>query len=544
MSQNCRPHANELGLKVSYMIIKFRNIFVVLFVIIILGISYDTCVFAGTTITAADRSNGYVDETTSSGEITPGTISWMAGSSTDFGQSYKMQYPTSNSSDVLVKCIYPGNFWIDRNSGGAWIDGYKTNLGYGTEPPAKAYTITKTITAGELGFDKIIGWTLARDVGAAPYSKKNKQLSCTGTAYGYTRTYYQSSNPTGQWDFWWNGWTGHTGQQAGGGWYGKDGNFEEHIVISADGKSATITNKFTISSKGYNNYPLAPSTLATTIGNEWTLRFGSGKTPGNTPPSSKVVSDLVEHRLYAIGEYIYFFGAMNPPVAVKQPMQARHMKFVAELKEIDDSSLNSKNFLIDSDGIGTNPNKPLIIKAGYGIPIVAEIQEFLYNYRNDCCCNRTAYRNFDMSAKFTVTTTFGNDYWKNQKYAVTGIDTMQTFRPWEVRLEDNVWKDNEKMRAALVHQTNKYPLEKRKIYTNPAQPNGLYIITVTAVTSTTWQENVAVFHRPCNCKKDPTCCHGHKTEWQPRNETYTDVVNLYVYIKGSMFDDDQGVITQ
>lgn len=238
-------------------------------------------------------------------------------------------------------------------------------------------------------------------------------------------------------------------------------------------------------------------------------------------------------------------------VPVQPIKKEQNMILKAALKEFDDNSLNNNVFLITNPQsyAGYSIDNPLVIKAGYGIPITAEIQGFNYNYRNDCCCHRTRYRNFRMDPTITVEIDELDEFWKDGVHSVEGIDTLDLLWPWEQRYGDLFWKQNEYVHGGLKHQVNSdginiYPLGKRMIYTSPVQKDGIFKITIKAVTNVSFEEYLAVEHHPCDCEEDPTCCHGHDSEWISQNETYTDTVDLYVQIMGSMYDDDQQLISR
>ena len=245
-----------------------------------------------------------------------------------------------------------------------------------------------------------------------------------------------------------------------------------------------------------------------------------------------------------------------PPII--PPTNKSHMTLVAELKEFADNDIsNKKNHLVNSKGIGTDPNDPLVIKAGYGIPITAELLEFNYISHTICCCTKSKYypNTFKIDGiKTTVTTTFDDDdFWKKGSSSIwnwpgDGSGKKQTtFFPWENK------KGIDKARMVLPHvDKNNYPLEKRKIYTKPNQADDLYQIQLDVKTDVSFDERYpddGCDDCCCCCCNGPDakcgchcCCKGTHTE--RTNYTCNDSVTLWVRIQGSMFDDDQSVITQ
>lgn len=238
-------------------------------------------------------------------------------------------------------------------------------------------------------------------------------------------------------------------------------------------------------------------------------------------------------------------GSLPPP---PPSPTGSHMDLIASLEELPDPStpgdLNQNPWLDPNNVVGSALFNRLIIKAGYGIPIRAELRKFIHDPWVGPCGRRSRYTDFNIN-DVTITINSApyegrelNDYWKNP----SSITTLQRF------LLGIEGVGNERVRTVLIENST-YPLKKRKFYTIPTQQDGIYQINVTAETTTTWLEtNIHdgcewVTHTRSDGSSYSHWHHSTREEWHS-SETYTDVKPLYIEINGSMFDDDQTIITR
>lgn len=226
------------------------------------------------------------------------------------------------------------------------------------------------------------------------------------------------------------------------------------------------------------------------------------------------------------------------PVETVLASKDSHMKLVASLEEFNEQELSKKEFLIDPNDYVGDEETPLKIKSGYGIPVTAEIQGFIYRPQ-ECCCSKSRYDSFQINSTDIQITSELDSFWK--QYARPGIEILE-----------RMFLGKDTARATLKKQQDGnikyYPLGKRKIYTNPSQPDGDYMITVTAKTNVTWREfvlhHVKHTHTSSCSKNCSKCCDDYYTEVWHENEVLTDTTDLNVKIQDSMYDDDHTIITR
>ena len=213
------------------------------------------------------------------------------------------------------------------------------------------------------------------------------------------------------------------------------------------------------------------------------------------------------------------------------------MQFAASLQLFKETDIqnHSGNLININNFLGSSSNA-LQIKSGYGIPVTAELQKFLYApIIAHCPCGNTKKSTYDdftiEDSKTIITSTFVyDDFWKE----MTGIDRMWTKEIWPV--------EKESARFALIFNT-KYPTGSRKLYTNPRELDGNYKIIATATTAVTYNETTWKAHPSWWTNDDGEECHScgwsSTTKKIERiNNPFVNTVDLNVKITGAMFDDD------
>lgn len=528
------------------MIYRQKSITIITLILILVTIFIGDQSFAKTTISATDINNGYVHDTISyidnQGTQISGTIEWKNARYTVLGENYtRLIGPACTdepSIEVKSEGLTPYSS-MDRHLSGEWT-GYITDNSYGYgDDPSGGDILVKEHNASDYGFTRFIGWTLAVGQDAELFTKhrpiQNFPTPSRAPAGFYDYIHTPPFN-NGAWDFWWHGWTGRAGQKGSFGWGGWDGssnNAQVHVELLNNGKKARVTRTVNYSSQGYTNIPLAPyGAVGYTIGNEWTGRFGSGKDPSNTNIDDAVVDGDVEHRRYGMGELLYFFGVKESTSPSPTPKVVTKINLIASMEELEDP---------DSHPWITNPITKKTFKAGYGIPLVVEVQGYNYEPQSTGCAYMTSTNNdieiiYDSSTwvKIDKASTDLDSYIYDR--GVPGIDILENTKDSGIGPELSL-----KSRWILIPQTEDYyPLKKRKIYTNPVELDGDYKLAVSASFHITYTENYVSGSYCCEEYCRCACC----PIWDVRTVTETVSASTVVEptIEGSMFDDDSAII--
>lgn len=460
----------------------------------------------------------------------------------------KFNRPQGNSGEIVKYANdYPGLAYVlaNRHLDGHWNHEVITASGSrhndhhggserGSDPGYSVVSYTKTVYASSYGFNTFEGWT------KVPGSNIGKK---SGNGDGYFSNYgglsgHSSSVPSymqyvnlpingesqywlSRWDFW-----------GSGGW---NATGTVDVTISSDKKSATITRTAYIGSTGYANAPLFHNHPGPN-GRQWHERFHLN--PEDTRDDSHVYNSYVCSRLYGLGERIYFFGKTAPP----PPPSPDNVTLIASLQELADHNNPGNGNWLDPNNLITEK----YFKSGYGIPLIVEIQGYNYQPKSTGCAYMTSIVGnvtIESSDVKIINTDLDTNYINATN--ISGIFTLE-----KVKDSGSGSAASLKQRFVLKQQVDKstnpnkyyYPLGKRKLYTDPTEPNKRYSIEIEAIVTLSFTERYVSGSYCCQEYCACSCC----PIWSTRDitDTVRQTVTVYPSIQGSMFDDDQVIITR